>query len=73
MTEEAKRQALAGAVKRRSKHEFMRHPNSSYDVPSTSRDTATVSKMGPKIVEGPTNAQHSKVKPASRIRTAQRK
>jgi hypothetical protein len=52
-TEEAKRQDLASAVKRRSKNEFTSHANSSHDTPSTSRDTSTVSKMGPMIVEGP--------------------
>jgi hypothetical protein len=64
-TEEAKRRAFTGVVKRCSKHEFTCHPNSWYDTPSTSQDTATISKMGPMIVEGPTNAQGSKVKLAS--------
>jgi hypothetical protein len=44
--------ALAGVVKRCSKHEFMCHPISSHDVPSTSRDMAIISKMGPMINEG---------------------
>jgi hypothetical protein len=67
-TEEAKQWALLGAVKRHSKHEFMRHPNSSHDVPSTSWDMTTVSKTGPMIAEGPTNDQGSTMKPASRVR-----
>jgi hypothetical protein len=46
-TEEAKRRALARTVKRRSKHEFTRHANYSYNAPSTSQDTTTVSKMAP--------------------------
>jgi hypothetical protein len=37
--------------------------DSSYDAPSTSRDTATVSKMGPTIAMGSAKAQGSKVKP----------
>jgi hypothetical protein len=53
-----------------SKNEFMRHPNSSRDTTSTSWDMATVSKMGPMIAKGPTKAQGSKVKPASRVRAA---
>jgi hypothetical protein len=40
-------------------------------MPSTSRDMAAVFKMGPRIVEGPTNAQGSKAKPASWVRAAQ--
>jgi hypothetical protein len=51
MTEEAKRRALVGVVKRHNKHEFTFHPNSSYDAPTTSWDMATVSKMGPVIAE----------------------
>jgi hypothetical protein len=51
-TEEAKWQALAGAIKRCSKHEFTRHPNSTHDVPSTSCYMATVSKTGLTIAEG---------------------
>jgi hypothetical protein len=51
-TEEAKRWALTDVGKGRSKHEFTCHPNSSHDVPSTSWDMTTVSKMGPKIAMG---------------------
>jgi hypothetical protein len=46
----------------------MHHPMSSYDVPSTSWDMATVSKMAPMIAEGPANTLGSKVKLASRVR-----
>jgi hypothetical protein len=67
----AKRLGLAGAVKNPSKNEFMRHPDSSYDVPSTSWDTTTVSKIGPTIAVGSAKAQGSKVKPASQVRAAQ--
>jgi hypothetical protein len=45
--------ALAGAIKRGSKHEFMHHLDSSHNAPSTSRDMTTISKMGPMITEGP--------------------
>jgi hypothetical protein len=51
----------------------MCHPDSSYDVPSTSWDMTTIYKMGPTIAEGSTKAQGSKVKPASRVRAAQSK
>jgi hypothetical protein len=40
--------------KMHSKHEFMHHPNSSHDAPSTLWDTRTVSKMDPTIVKGAT-------------------
>jgi hypothetical protein len=43
-------------------------PNSSHDPFATSRDTVTVSKTGPMIVEGSAKAQGSKTKPASRVR-----
>jgi hypothetical protein len=69
--EEAKRLGLAGAIKRHSKYEFLRHPNSSYDIPSTSRDTEIISKMGPTIAMGSDKAHSSKVKPTSRVRAAQ--
>jgi hypothetical protein len=38
---------------RHSKHKFTHCFNSSYDAPATSRDMATVSKIGPMIVKGP--------------------
>jgi hypothetical protein len=37
--------------------------DSSYDVPSTSRDMATIPKMGPTITVGSAKAQSSKMKP----------
>jgi hypothetical protein len=46
-------------------------PDSSYDVPYTSWDTATVSEMGPKIVMGSSKAQGSKAKPTVQVRAAQ--
>jgi hypothetical protein len=44
--------ALIGTIKGHSKHIFTRHPNSSHDVPTTLKDTTTVSKTGPMIVVG---------------------
>jgi hypothetical protein len=46
-------------------------PDSSHDVPSTSWDTATVSKTGPMILEGFAKSQGSKAKPISRVRATQ--
>jgi hypothetical protein len=42
-------------------------------MPSTSWDTTTISKMGPMIAEGPTNALGSKVKPTNRVKAIQSK
>jgi hypothetical protein len=67
-TEEAKRRAPANTLKRRSKHEFTRHPNSSHDTPSTSWDTTTISKMGPIIAEGPANLRVPRQNPPVRLK-----
>jgi hypothetical protein len=45
--------------------------DSLYNVPSSSWDMASVSKMGPTIIMGSAKPQGSKAKPASPIRAAQ--
>jgi hypothetical protein len=45
--------------------------DSSYDSPSSSRDTATIYKIGPTIVVGSAKTQGSKAKPVSRVRATQ--
>jgi hypothetical protein len=49
----------------------MCHFDSSYDVPSTSQDTETASKMGPMLTVGAAKAQGSKAKLAKRVRATQ--
>jgi hypothetical protein len=45
-------------------------PDSLYDVPSTSWDTATISKTDLMIASGSAKAQRLKMKPASWVRAA---